>query len=74
MLRGYGDAVRPVIITALGICLLRIIWIATLFSKIHTLFVLCLCYPVSWTLTSAAMLIYYRRGSWKNRSSVIIDR
>ena len=74
VLRGCGDAVRPVIIIGLGICLLRIVWIATLFAQIHTLFVLCLCYPVSWTLTSAAMLVYYRKGGWKNRGSVIVDR
>ena len=73
VLRGCGDAVRPVIIIGLGICLLRIVWIVTLFAQIHTLFVLCLCYPVSWTLTSAAMLVYYRKGSWKNRGSVIVD-
>ena len=73
VLRGCGDAVRPVIIIGLGICLLRIVWIVTLFAQIHTLFALCLCYPVSWTLTSAAMLVYYRKGSWKNRGSVIVD-
>ena len=73
VLRGCGDAVRPVIIIGLGICLLRIVWIVTLFAQIHTLFALCLCYPVSWILTSAAMLVYYRKGSWKNRGSVIVD-
>lgn len=73
VLRGCGDAVRPVIIIGLGICLLRIVWIVTLFAQIHTLFALCLCYPVSWALTSAAMLVYYRKGSWKNRGSVIVD-
>ncbi|MBR4701697.1 MAG: MATE family efflux transporter [Oscillospiraceae bacterium] len=73
VLRGSGDAVRPVIITGLGICLLRAIWIATLFTQIHTLFVLCLCYPVSWVLTSLAMYVYYRRGSWRTRGSMIVD-
>ena len=74
VLRGSGDAVRPVIITGLGICLLRAVWIATLFARIHTLFVLCLCYPVSWTLTSAVMYLYYRRGGWRSRGSMIVDR
>ena len=73
VLRGSGDAARPVLITGLGICLLRAIWIALVFSQIHTLFVLCLCYPVSWTLTSAVMYLYYRGGSWRSRSSVIVD-
>ena len=73
VLRGSGDAVRPVIITGLGICLLRAIWIATLFAKIHTLFVLCLCYPVSWVLTSLALYLYYRKGSWRSRGTMIVD-
>ena len=73
VLRGYGDAVRPVIITGLGICLLRIVWIVTLFAEIHTLFVLCLCYPVSWSSTSMVMYLYYRKGSWKKRGGVIVD-
>ncbi len=73
VLRGSGDAVRPVIIIGLGICLLRMIWIGTLFLKIHTLFILCLCYPVSWTITGFAMFIYYRKGNWRSRCNVIID-
>ena len=73
VLRGSGDAVRPVVITGLGICLLRAVWIVTLFARIHTLFVLCLCYPVSWTLTSLVMYLYYRKGGWRSRTSVIVD-
>ena len=74
VLRGAGDAVRPVIIIGIGICLLRVVWIGTLFRAIHTLFVLCLCYPVSWIVTSAVLYLYFRRGSWKDRSSMIVDR
>lgn len=73
VLRGSGDAAKPVVIIGLGICLLRVIWIGTLFVRIHTLFMLCLCYPVSWVVTSAALYVYYRRGSWKNRGSMIVD-
>ncbi len=74
VLRGSGDAVRPVIITGLGICLMRAVWIATVFANVHTLFVLCLCYPISWTLTSAVMYLYYRKGSWRSLAGVIVDR
>ena len=73
VLRGSGDAARPVLITGLGICLLRMIWIVTIFAKMHTLFILCLCYPISWTLTSIAMYLYYRNGKWRSRGSMIID-
>ena len=72
VLGGYGDAVRPVSIIGLGISLLRIIWISTLFAEIHTLFVLCPCYPVSWALTSTVMFLYYRKGGWKNRGALLL--
>ena len=74
VLRGAGDAVRPVIIIGLGICLLRIVWILTLFQWFHTLLVLSLCYVVSWVVTSTAMTIYYRRGRWLQRANVIVER
>jgi Na+-driven multidrug efflux pump len=74
VLRGSGDAVRPVVITGLGICLFRVIWIYTLFARIHTLLVLSLCYPVSWVITGLAMFLYFRRGSWKTRRSMSVDR
>ena len=73
VLRGSGDAVRPVVIIGLGICLMRMLWIWTLFARIHSLFVLCLCYPVSWTLTSLVMYLYYRKGSWRQRGSLVLD-
>lgn len=74
VLRGAGDAVRPVIIIGLGICLLRVVWILTLFQWVHTLMVLSLCYVVSWVVTSIAMTVYYRRGRWMQRSSMILER
>ena len=44
VLRGAGDAIRPMIIIGLGICLFRILWIVTVFQAVHTLPVLCLTY------------------------------
>ncbi|MBQ9663679.1 MAG: MATE family efflux transporter [Oscillospiraceae bacterium] len=74
VLRGAGDAVRPVIIIGLGICLFRILWIITLFRWFHTLPVLCLTYVASWTLTSIIILIYFRKANWMDRSRTILDR
>ena len=73
VLRGAGDAVRPVVIVGLGICLLRVLWILTMFQWFHTLLVLSLCYVVSWVVTDVALLIYYRKGGWRNRAGVILD-
>ena len=74
VLRGAGDAVRPVIIIGIGICLLRIIWVVTIFAHFHTLPVLCYCYAVSWVITGIAILIYYLKGKWKDRGRMILDK
>ncbi|QTE67742.1 MATE family efflux transporter [Clostridiales bacterium] len=73
VLRGAGDAVNPVVIIGIGVCLFRVIWILTVFSYFGTLLSLCLSYTVSWTITSIALVIYYRKGGWMNRRR-IVDR
>lgn len=62
--RSAGDTLRPTVMTALGICGFRILWISTVLQRWHTLEVLTACYPLSWVITSALFLIYYYRGSW----------
>ena len=71
VLRGVGDAVRPVLLVGAGICLFRILWIATVFAHFGTLFSLCLSYTVSWVITSAALVLYYRKGGWMNRKHIV---
>ena len=73
VLRGAGDAVYPVVIIGVGICLFRVIWIVTVFAHFGTLLSLCLSYTVSWTITSAALVIYYKKGRWINRRR-LVDR
>ncbi len=73
VLRGAGDAVYPVVIIGIGVCLFRVIWVLTVFQYFGTLLSLCLSYTVSWTITSIALVIYYRKGGWMNRRR-IVDR
>ena len=68
VLRGAGDAVNPVIIIGVGICLFRIIWVITAFAYFKTLSVLCMCYVISWVITGAALLIYYKKSKWLERT------
>ncbi len=72
VLRGAGDAVNPVIIIGLGICLFRIVWIATVFVWFGTLPALCWCYVASWLVTAIALIIYYRHGGWIKRRRMVI--
>lgn len=55
-IRGLGYAVMPMIVSLLGACGLRMLWIFTIFSTHRTLEVLYISYPVSWAITAAAHL------------------
>ena len=52
-LRGMGSSVVPMIVSILGACGLRIVWIYTIFAADRTLTMLYISYPVSWAITAA---------------------
>ena len=54
VLRGLGKSLISMIVSIIGSCLIRIIWIYTVFAAVHTLDMLYLSYPVSWLLTALA--------------------
>lgn len=58
-IRGLGYAVMPMIVSLLGACAFRVIWIYTIFQWDRTLHTLYISYPVSWTLTAFAHLICF---------------
>ena len=58
-LRGMGESVLPMVVSLVGSCLLRIVWIATVFAAFRSLTVLYLSYPVSWILTAAVHLFCF---------------
>ena len=68
-LRGMGESLRPTIITFLGVCVLRILWVAFVFPSHPTIRTLLFCFPVSWTVTSITYLVYYT-SFMKRRSPV----
>ena len=59
VMRGIGYEVLPMIVSLTGACVMRIIWIYTVFAAFHTLPVLYASYPVTWTLTAVAHLVCY---------------
>ena len=65
-LRGCGDT-RPVLITGIGICAFRVLWVLTMYRLFPTLFCVSISYLISWTLTAAAMIVYYKKGGWETR-------
>lgn len=63
-LRGMGKSVTAMVISLLGACVLRIVWIKTIFVFFHSLECIYISYPVSWILVilfDSIFLIYYYR-------------
>ena len=77
-LRGMGASVAPMIISVLGVCGIRIGWIATIFQieQFHTPRCLYFSYTVSWTITFVAQMIacsqvYRKQGREFNRPEFV---
>ena len=58
-IRGLGYAIMPMIVSLLGACAFRVVWIFTVFEWDRTLRTLYISYPVSWTLTALVHLICF---------------
>ena len=58
-LRGMGKSILPMLVTILGVCGIRILWIYTVFAQHRTLTTLYISYPISWMVTAAIHLICY---------------
>lgn len=59
-LRGIGDCWIPMIMTALGVCLLRVVWIVMAVPLYPDIKTICFSYPLTWTVTSVLFLIYFK--------------
>lgn len=57
-LRGIGDSWIPMIMTASGVCVLRIAWIIAMVPKYPNIFTILWAYPLSWVTTSILFIIY----------------
>lgn len=54
--RGLKKSISSTLITLIGTCLLRVVWIATVFEARQTLASIFISYPISWIVTTAAQL------------------
>ena len=55
-LRGYGCSLP--IIALISICVLRVLWVAFIFSADHTLFTLLMVYPVSVAVNALLTMVF----------------
>lgn len=69
VLRGMGYSVGPMVMSVIGACGLRLVWIATVFQipSLHKISTVYLSYPITWTITLTAQLLLYVYASKKMR-------
>lgn len=59
VLRGMGSSLVPTLISVIGICGTRILWVWLIFPFYHTLTSLYISYPVSWFISFAAQFVCF---------------
>ncbi len=72
ILRGFSYSLLPMIIVLLGVCILRILWIYTVFSFFPMLKMLYIIYPISWALTFFVLFGVYKHAVKKLQTVVKI--
>lgn len=58
-IRGLGYSVMPMVVSLIGACGLRVLWVMTVFQWERTLLCLYISYPVSWAITFLAHAVCY---------------
>lgn len=61
-IRGIGDTFRSMLITLLGTCVSRVLWVLFIVPLNPTLITVLSCYPVSWGITAFIYVVYYVRN------------
>ena len=60
-LRGMGDVIIPMIMTCVGVCVLRIVWIQVAVPIWPTIRTIIFSYPLTWAITAVMFIFYYHR-------------
>ncbi len=65
VLRGLGKSVTAMVISLIGACLLRLVWIWTVFPRFLTLDSIFISYPISWILTTIVAFTTIQIVLWR---------
>jgi Na+-driven multidrug efflux pump len=58
-MRGLNFYTVPMIVTVLGVCGLRILWVSTIYAFMPSIMTLYVSYPVSWATTALVQTILF---------------
>lgn len=76
MIRGLGYSILPMIVSLLGACVLRIVWILTVcqLPAFHHVEFVYASYPVTWAITTTAHIICYVIITKKIKKSIELQQ
>ncbi|MGI6188299.1 MAG: MATE family efflux transporter [Clostridiales bacterium] len=67
--RGMGYSISPMMSTLIGACLMRIVWLKTVFKWYPTVAMLFACYPVTWGLAGLGQVCIFFYARYRLRKS-----
>lgn len=73
-LRGVGDCWIPMIMTALGVCALRVLWVIVAVPFRPDIITVVFSYPLTWATTTVLFIIYYYCFSSLKKFNVPLPR
>ena len=73
VLRGFGRSVLPMIVSLLGSCVFRVIWIFTVFEVYQEFWIIFVSYPASWAITTATHFICFRLIYKKEKQKLLAE-
>ncbi len=61
VIRGMGYSLSPMLITLAGVCVIRMLWIFTVFQlpAFHTCLCIYMSYPISWFITLIVLTVFF---------------
>ncbi len=72
-MRGTGYSLVPTVISCVCVCALRVLWVAVIVSRFHTVEMLALAYPVTWAIAAVAFFVVYLRGKWLKKPAAAMQ-
>ena len=58
-MRGCGEALKPMLLVCIGVCVLRVSWVTFVSPILGTFKMVIISYPITWSVTSILFIIYF---------------
>ena len=73
-IRGFGSSLPPSIITIIGACGVRVVWVYTVFQMHNNLTTLYLVHPITWVITITALSINLILAYKKTKKRILVQK